>query len=238
MSVSFSRSFFTSYRLISCPSPVPTQTASLCRSGCATRSCEHISTLGGGTRLISAEDLRYALSSFGHGSKKTELMSEVRTVSDQDLKLNDKSRALGRTGVHRLFSASRFKAAFDRCTSVRVSPCPRVCVYVAVVCVCCFSVWVCEYVPVSLHLCVVCIVSLRECVFVVCMMNTCKHARANVFVLCMCQCSSCGVWVCGMCASFCFQCFRVSLQIAIPIIWCDTLKERNDDLPYINLLLP
>ena len=36
------------------------------------------------------------------------------------------------------------------------------CVYVAAVRVCCFSVFVSEYVPVALHLCVACLV----CVYV------------------------------------------------------------------------
>ena len=126
-------------------------------------------------------------------------------ISDQDLKLNDKTRGLGPTGRrpvdHHLSSALRFQAAFDRCTSVSVSTCPRcVCVCCSCVCELFFCVFVCvcvcEYVSVSLHLCVVCITCAWEIVFVLYMMNTCQHLLARMCMCCvranvlhvLCQC--------------------------------------------------
>ncbi len=59
---------------------------------------------------------------------------------------------------------------------------------------CCFSVCVSEYVPVSLNFfCVLYNVCVRRCIC--CMHDEYLPARAhtNVYVLCMCQCSSCVV---------------------------------------------
>ena len=115
--------------------------------------------------------------------------------------MNDKAHVLGPTGLHHFFSALWFKEAFDRCTSVWVCTSPHC------VCVCCWCVCV-------LFFCVwewVCAVSWYFCV---------AWKRSEIWFMCQ-----------GMSVLFCFQCFRVSLQIAIPIVWCDTLEERNNDFP-------
>ena len=95
-------------------------------------------------------------------------------------------------------------------------------------CVCCFSVCESEYVrvPCICVLRVECSVCERAFVFVVCMINTRKHARRrscvcvvymSIFFKCCVTVCSCIVRI-GMCVLFCFQCFRVSLQFAIPIV--------------------
>jgi hypothetical protein len=103
------------------------------------------------------------------------------------------------SGLHPFFSAFALKKPSTGAPPWGCVPLHVVCVYVADVCVCCLSVWESEYVPVSLYFCV-------------------TWKRSKIWFMCL-----------GMCVLFCFQCFRVSLQIAIPIVWCDTLEERNDD---------
>ena len=97
-------------------------------------------------------------------------------------------------------------------------------VYLAHVCVSCFSV--CVSVSVCVFVFVCCVHNVRERVCICCMHDEYlpARARANVYVLFMsnvlhvlCDCVLVSMRI-GMCVLSCFHCLRVSLQIAIPIV--------------------
>ena len=155
--------------------------------------------------------LQFRTKNWNWMTKPTAFVQQVCTVPSQPFDLKQSSTASPLSGCLPVLVVSR-------------------CV-VTGVCVCvlffCVWEWCCVYSVVRERV-TVCVLyawwihastRMQSCVCVV---------YVSMFFKCcviVCSCITC----IGMCVLFCFQCFRVSLQFAIPMVWCDTLEKRNDD---------